>query len=73
MKNATMNGTVDVEQDVGEDAHLANHTVHSLAWEDIKVSLEHHFRSDLQPKPIISDVSGLANAGKYSGPNHELN
>lgn len=68
----TPNGTVDVERDVGEDAHLANHTVHSLAWENIKVSLEHHFRSDLRPKPIISDVNGLANAGKSSGSNREL-
>lgn len=63
MENSTSNGIVDVERDVGKDAHLANHTVHSLAWEGIQVSLHHRFLSDLQPKPIISDVDGIANAG----------
>lgn len=67
METATSNGTPDVERDVGEDVHLANRTVHSLAWEGIKVSLEHRFLSDLQPKTIICDVDGLANAGKLSG------
>ena len=65
MENSTNNGTVDVERDVAEDAHLANHTVHSLAWEGIKVSLEHSFRSKLEQKPIIADVDGVANAGKF--------
>lgn len=64
MENATSNGIVDVERDVGEDPHLANHTVHSLAWEGINVSIHHRFLSDLQPKPIISNVDGVANAGK---------
>lgn len=67
MENSTSNGIVDVERDVGKDAHLANHTVHSLAWEGIQVSLHHRFLSDLQPKPIISDVDGIANAGKSLG------
>lgn len=75
MENATSNGIVDLdlERDVGGDAHLANHTVHSLSWEGIKVSLQDRFRSDLRPKSIISDVDGLASAGKSSGSNFELN
>lgn len=67
MESATSQAVVDVERDighVGEDAHLANHTVHCLAWEGINVSLEHRFRSGLQRKPIISNVDGLTNAGK---------
>lgn len=71
MEPATSNGIVDVDVDVERDvvghAHLANHTVHSLSWEGIEVSLQNRFRSDLRPKSIISDVDGLANAGKSSG------
>lgn len=71
MEPATSNGIVDVdvdvERDVGDHTHLTNQTVHSLSWERIEVSLEHRFRSDLRPKSIISDVDGLANAGKPSG------
>lgn len=70
MEPATSNGImdvdVDVERDVGEHAHLANHSVHSLSWEGIEVSLQNRFRSDSQPKSIISDVDGLANAGRSS-------
>lgn len=54
----------DLEKHDGEEAHLANNTVSSLAWKDTSVELV-WFSSDRKPKPLITDVDGIAMAGKY--------
>ena len=51
---------IDVEKKGVEEAHLANHRVHSLAWEGVNVSVAK------LTTPIVADVHGLAGAGKSS-------
>lgn len=51
---------IDIEKDGVEEAHLANHRVHSLAWEGVNVSVAK------LANPIVADVHGLASAGKSS-------
>lgn len=48
---------IDVEKNEVEEAHLANHRVHSLAWEGVNVC------AAKLTNPIIADVDGLAGAG----------
>lgn len=49
---------MDVEKNGVEQAHLANHRVHSLAWKGVNVSAPN------STNPIIAHVDGLAGAGK---------
>lgn len=58
------NAAKDLEKYDDGEAHLANNTVSSLAWKNTSVERV-WFSSDLKPKQLITDVDGIAMAGKY--------
>lgn len=52
----------DVEKTGGDYAHLTNTTVRSFGWESVTVNVND--RETKQPKTIVSNVSGVVQAGK---------
>jgi len=56
--------SADVEKDGrnADYAHLTNDTVHSFAWENVTVTVKD--RATKQPLDILSDVSGVVEAGE---------
>lgn len=52
----------DVEKAGGDYAHLTNKTIRSFGWESVTVNVND--RETKQPKTIVSNVSGVVQAGK---------
>lgn len=53
----------DIEKAGGYYAHLTNTTVRSFGWENVTVNVRD--RESKLPKTIVSNVSGVVQAGKY--------
>lgn len=61
----------DIEK--GREAHLANRTVSSYSWSNVTVTVKN--RQTKSPKQILSNASGLVNAGELlalMGPRYNL-
>ena len=65
MKETTTTSSKDIESN-GKGTDLTNEHVQSLSWKGVEVELRHGFSSDLQPRRIVSDLDGIATAGKLS-------
>jgi len=52
---------IDIEQKVVTDGHLRNDTVNTFSWNDITVTVKDSKTGE--PKAILDNVSGIAQAG----------